>query len=357
MNMAQEHQFILGPADQILVTGATGSIGSRVVESLLKLGFRRLRCFARPSSNIARLMTLAAATRNGAQVEIYEGNLLSDEDCHTATSNAAVILHLAAGTGEKSFPEAFRNSVITTRNLIETSLRHGCLRRFVNVSSFSVYTNRNKTQRRVLDETCSAENCPEKLSDAYSYAKTKQDEIVIEYGRRLGLPYVIVRPGYVLIPGKRTISGRVGTGAFGLFLHLGGANKIPFTYVDNCADAIVLAGLRPGVDGEVFNVVDDDLPSSRHFLRLYKRQVKPFRSAYLPHCVSYALCFAWEKYSVWSARQLPPTFNRRLWHAFWKRTRYSNEKIKSRLGWSPSVPMAEGLGRYCAACRAETLDA
>ena len=59
--------------------------------------------------------------------------------------------------------------------------------------------------------------------------------------------------------------------AFGIFLHLGGSNPIPFTYVDNCADAIVLAGLTPGVDGEVFNVVDDNLPTSRQFLRLYKQ--------------------------------------------------------------------------------------
>src|SRR5438874_10347596 len=51
------------------------------------------------------------------------------------------------------------------------------------------------------------------------------------------------------------------------------SNTIPLTYVDNCADAIVLAGLKPGVDGEVFNVVDDDLPSSRRFLRLYKQNV------------------------------------------------------------------------------------
>ncbi len=83
--------------------------------------------------------------------------------------------------------------------------------------------------------------------------------------------------------GNEAITNRVGIGTFGLFLHLGGSNTMPLTFVDNCAEAIVLAGLTPGVDGQVFNVVDDDLPSSRQFLRLYKRNVRRFRSLYLPH--------------------------------------------------------------------------
>ena len=72
---------------------------------------------------------------------------------------------------------------------------------------------------------------------------------------------------------------------------------------------------------------------------------------YVPHMVSYALCTLWEKYSSWSKGQLPPAFNRRRWHAEWKNTSYSNQKLKTRLGWSPKVSMAEGLSRYFEACR------
>jgi nucleoside-diphosphate-sugar epimerase len=165
------------------------------------------------------------------------------------------------------------------------------------------------------------------------------------------VPYVIVRPGYVYGPGKDAITNRAGIATFGIFLHLGGSNTIPFTYVDNCADAIVLAGLRCGVDGEVFNVVDDDLPSSRRFLRLYKHKVRPFRSLYLPHALSYLLCLIWEKYSHWSEGQLPPVFNRKVWHAVWKKTHYTNAKVKSRLQWTPKVSSTEALERYFDSCR------
>src|SRR5947208_3933813 len=137
---------------------------------------------------------------------------------------------------------------------------------------------------------------PELRGDAYSFAKVKQDELLMEYGKKFGIPYVIVRPGFVYGPGNEAITGRVGLGSFGTFLHLGGSNPIPLTYVDNCAEAIVLAGLRPGIDGEVFNVVDDDLPTSRKFLSLYKKKVRSFRSIYVPHWLSYLLCCLWEAY-------------------------------------------------------------
>ena len=338
---------LIGTDDPILVTGATGFIGSRLVQTLRDRGFRNVRCFARPTSDRAQL---DAACGTGARLEVITGNLLSRSDCLAATRDAAVIFHLAAGRGEKSFPDAFMNSVVTTRNLLDAALEHGCLRRFVSISSFAVYSNMQKPGRRVLDESCQVEQHPELRGDPYCFAKVKQDGIVQEYGRRFHLPYVIVRPGYVYGPGKPAITGRVGLDTFGIFLHLGGSNVIPFTFVDNCANAIMLAGLTQGVDGRVFNVVDDDLPSSRRFLGLYKQNVRRFSSLYLPHAVSYVCCWLWEAYSRWSQEQLPPVFNRRGWHAYWKKTCYSNDKLKTDLGWRPHVATSEGLSRYFQSC-------
>ncbi len=338
--------FIASPDDPILITGSAGFIGSRVVEGLVERGFRNLICFARPSGNLARVEAVLKCRAHGAQVKVVKGNLLSRQDCEAASKDVVLIYHLAAGIGEKSYPDAFMNSVVTTRNLLDASLRHAQLRRFVLVSSLSVYSNRHKPHWRLLDESCPVEDRPELRGEAYCFGKLKQEQIVAEYGKNFGIPYVFVRPGSVYGAGNPSITGRVGIDTFGFFLHLGGSNTIPLTYVDNCAEAIILAGLVKGVDGEIFNAVDDDLPSSRQFLRLYKKNVKRFRSVYVPHVVSHTLCYLWEKYSEWSKGQLLPAFNRRRWHNDWKKTRYSNKKIKARLGWTQKVSTAEGLRRY-----------
>jgi len=117
----------LVPLDAVLlVTGATGFIGSRLVQGLLDRGYRHVRCFVRPSGDLARLDS--ARRTHGADVEIFTGNLLSREDCAAATQDAAIVFHMAAGRGEKSFPDAVMNSVVTTRNLLEATVRHGVLR-------------------------------------------------------------------------------------------------------------------------------------------------------------------------------------------------------------------------------------
>ncbi len=350
----KNENLMIAKDDLILITGATGFIGSKVVDSLLGRGFRNIRCFARLSSKESSVKRLSRGNRDGARVEVVRGNLLSPENCAAAVQGAAVIIHLAAGTGTKSFPDAFLNSVVTTRNLLEATRHEKSVKRFVNVSSFAVYRNRESTAGNVVDESSPIETDPMVRGNAYCYAKVRQDEIVAEYGKRYGIPYVIVRPGYVYGAGHEAIPSRVGIGTFGVFLHLGGSNKMPLTYVDNCADAIALAGVKKlDAECEVFNVIDDDLPSSRRFLRLYKKKVGRFNSIYLPHFVTYGLCCLWEWYSNWSEGQLAPVFNRSAWHAYWKKARYSNVKLKTQLGWTPIVPTAEALNHYFESCRSE----
>src|SRR2546426_11197069 len=75
----ESQELIINPDDPILVTGAGGFIGSRVVETLVTRGFRNLRCFARPTSDSARLKAIIRSARDAAHIEVINGNLLSRE--------------------------------------------------------------------------------------------------------------------------------------------------------------------------------------------------------------------------------------------------------------------------------------
>ena len=217
----------------------------------------------------------------------------------------------------------------------------------MNVSSLAVYSNRNLRRHALLDETCALETKFVERNEPYVYAKLKQEELVREYGAKYGLPYVVLRPGAVYGPGQKVdITHRVGQRRFGIFLHLGGRNRIPFTHVRNCAEAIALAGTTPGVDGEVFNVIDDDMPTSRQFMAGYRRHVGRRKYLSVPYPLFYGLCLLWEKYSRWSEGALGPTFNRYSCAAYWKGNRYSNRKLKALLNWRPAVSYQEGMHAY-----------
>lgn len=338
-----QDDWIINKSDRVLITGANGFIGSKVVEILIEYGFTRLRCLVRSDKNISKLQRIADSSK--ADVEFCQGNLLSRDDCLRAAEGVSIVYHLAAGV-EKSFPGCFLNSVVTTRNLLDAVIQTQHLKRFVNISSIAVYSNEKIRRGGLLDESCEIDTKFVERCEPYTYGKAKQDEIVLEYSQKHNLPYVIVRPSVVFGPGKAKITDRIGTDTFGVFLHLGLNNRIPLTYVDNCAEAIVLAGLRRGIDGHVFNIFDDDLPRSREFLKLFKSKVRRFFSIPVPYPAWYSFNYLWERYSKWSEGQLPRVFNRRACAVYWKGNTYSNKKAKELLGWQPRVTMNEGLERF-----------
>jgi len=211
--------YITSKNDLILITGSSDFIGAKVAEVLLEYGFRNLRCFVGPSSQLERLKKAIAQLDPKTNVELITGDLLSADDCAKAAHGVSIIYHLAAGF-DKSFAGAFMTSALGTRNLLDAFLEVGKPKRFVNVSSLAVYSNLGLARNGILDETCPLEDAPQERYDAYGFGKLKQEELVKEYGTQHKLPYVILRPGPVFGSGKRDLSGR-GWDTFGLFYPCG----------------------------------------------------------------------------------------------------------------------------------------
>lgn len=318
------------------VTGGTGYLGRRVVRQLATEG-KRVRCLVRPSSNTRELESFVGPDA-WHDVEIVRGELSVPASYATALAGVDAVYHMAAGmTGGAA--SVFLNSVVASR-AFATACGDAKVGRFVLVSSLGVYGAIDKGG--TLDETCATETEPHRR-DPYTFAKLVQEQACMEIAAKYGMPLVILRPGVIVGPGRGALSTRVGLSLGAWTCRVGGRRTLPYTYVDNCAAAICLAGESSAAVGEAINILDDDLPSVRDVLRAYRRHGRRRRTIWCPQWAIGPASSLYEWYHNYSHGQLPGVISRYHTNAFWRPVRYSNRKAKQLLSWSPHVGMADGL--------------
>ncbi len=322
---------------KILVTGAGGFLGRSIVRSLLAEGETDVRLHFRrcvPPDFLEELRQQYPVAR----LECKCVNLLARGRLNDLVEGVDCAFHAAAGS--RGAPaDIFANTVVATRNFLEAACDHD-VRRIVLVSSLSVYRTEPLPRGALLDLSVPIESVGVDKGP-YGYAKTRQEHVFADFRRRFGFESVVLRPGVIYGPGGAPLSSRVGVRALGAFFSLGGSAPLPLTYVDNCADAVVRAGLS-ATPGSVFNVVDDDSPSCRAYLRAYRRSVKRLRTWTVP----YPVLLLGSRVLVWYNRtskgQLPAIFTPYSVRSMYKPVRYSNAALKA-IGWRQRVSSSDAL--------------
>jgi nucleoside-diphosphate-sugar epimerase len=331
----------------VLVTGAGGFLGRRIVESLLRKGVAQVRVHVRQAPPAGMLEGLRKDYPE-ARIDCMQANLLSRGELEPLVAGVDCIVHAAAGkTGAPA--DMFANTVLTTRNLLEAAGAQK-VRRIVLISSFSVYHTAPLHAGDVLSESTPIESVGVERG-AYGYAKTRQEHLFNEFRERFGFESVILRPGVIYGAGGRALPARVGIRALGFFFSLGGRALLPLTYVENCADAVAQAALE-APDGSAFNVVDDDIPTCADYLRSYCREVERLRRVPVPYW-ALDLGARWlVRYHRKSKGQLPAVFTPYIVRSMYLPIRYSNAALKS-IGWRQAITTSEALSRSFRDCRTE----
>jgi dihydroflavonol-4-reductase len=170
---------------KVLVTGATGVVGSNLVRALLGAS-NDVRVLVRPSSDLRSLQDLP--------IEICEGDVLDPTGLRAAARGRTVVFHAAAvfSYWGQSADEQKDLAVRGTRNVLEAALKARVKR--VVVTSSSVVLGSTAT-RHILDEATAVEE-PE--PSAYTRSKVCQENTAFKVGAKLGLDVVAVCPTLVM---------------------------------------------------------------------------------------------------------------------------------------------------------------
>jgi len=218
---------------KLLVTGASGFIGGRVVERLALNQPESVRALIRNWSRAARIAKFP--------IDIVTGDILSASDASVAVNGVTHVIHCAYGGSRESIVEG-------TRQLLAASLAAG-VERFVFLSTAEVY---GPNANGEIEETAPTLHS----GNPYADAKIDAEALCREHHGR-GLSTAIVRPSIVYGPFGVSwtvdVANRLKSGLWSEFDGLGDGvcNAV---YVDDLVEAILLAAFHPAASGETFNV-------------------------------------------------------------------------------------------------------
>src|SRR5262245_4808072 len=234
------------PVVKALVTGASGFLGSHIVDRCLQRG-DRVRVLVRRTSDLSYLDTLAG-------VERVVGDLSSPNALAQATDGVEVVYHSAARVADYGARTQFwEENVAGTERLIAAARAHG-VARFVFVSSPSAVMD--MTDQSDIDETYPY---PTRFVNLYSETKARAERLVLS-ANAPGFIACALAPRAEWGPRDRTgflpkILANLRTGRMP---NLSGGRQVlaSLCYCENAAEACVLAARSDRVGGKAYFVTD-----------------------------------------------------------------------------------------------------
>jgi 2-alkyl-3-oxoalkanoate reductase len=309
---------------RVLVTGAAGFLGRRLVEVLVERGYR-VRGLARRTSSVDRI--------EAAGTEVVYGDVADVRTLKSAFQGVDVVVHAAADT-TGSEEGTKRATIQGTRNVLDLCVEFK-VSKLIYISSLSVYGVADYAKSMVVTEESSLERYPERRG-FYTIGKVEAEKLVREAMNKGGFPIVCLRPGTIFGPGGALFTPMMG---FSLgqrvFAVIGmGGFVLPLVYIDNLVDAIITSIERPQADGRVFNVVDPEPPTKKEYV---ERVLKKLYPGAIFVCVPYPLVYlaVWFQECLMKVLGKKPFLTRYRLASSQKNLLYDSSGIMEDLGWKP----------------------
>ena len=317
---------------KVLVTGANGFLGRRVVERLRERG-HAVRAMVRAGA--------ALPLEWGSGVEVVRADLRVDERLAGAFEGIDVAMHLAVGATADD-EVLLADTLLGTERFLDAMARSS-VKRLILASSLVVYAWAKV--RGTLDEQSPLDGEIYRRG-GYDIAKHWQERLVTEAAERSGWELTVLRPGFIWGPGREAIAG-MGRVVGSWYLLFGPLTRLPLTHVENCADCFAATVGNPAAVGQVFNVVDSDAVRVWRYAREHARRTGrkgfPVPIPYLAGFGLARLAAATSGVLFGKRGRLPSLLTPRRFEAQFKPLRFSTRKLREVLGWTPPLSFEECL--------------
>jgi nucleoside-diphosphate-sugar epimerase len=326
-------------AMKVLVTGATGLLGSHIVDRLTERGYQ-VRALARKKSNLDHLRTAGA--------EIVFGDIEDRTSLPAALEGIEVVFHTAARVmpGWGSWQQFEAAIVKGTENMLWASANAG-VARFLHVSSCDIYTEACRAGIVATESTpCEVTLTPDTY---YECAKLQADRMVFDYSRPERLQVSAIRPGFVYGPRDRLLCDRIARQLeMPIVVWPGKANpRIPLVYATDVADCAILVAMSDKAAGQRYNVGPSQEIRLRDFAVAMARALgRPEPQVFVPYSLAYTWAAIIELWSKLVRAKEMPYINRASIQHLNIEILMDVSKVKNHLGWEPKVSMDEGVKLY-----------
>lgn len=315
----------------LLITGATGMVGSALARRAVEAGYT-VQAMVRRNSD-RRIL-------DGLPVEFVEGDLAEPESLPTALADAEVVVHAAAHVGDWGPAEKYRTiNVIGLEHMIHAAARASRFRRWVQISSLGVYPARHHYG---TDESLPPD--PVGL-DGYTRTKAEAEILLNHHIQEEGFPAVLLRPGFIYGPGDRHALPRIIQKIeSGKMKFLGrGDRVVNNTYVGNLVEAILLAIDKPDIDGETFNIRDERLVTREEFINTVADFLGKPHPRHVPERLARILVRPIEAVARLRGAAEPPLLTGAQIKFMTLNLDFSIAKAKRVLGYQPSIDFCDGI--------------
>jgi nucleoside-diphosphate-sugar epimerase len=313
---------------KILVTGATGFLAGHLIPALQQRG-HAVRALVLPSEDATLLRERGVA--------VYPGDVRQPDTLTEPMRDADGVVHMAALMATWAPMRVHHAVHVTgTENVCRAALASG-VQRLVHLSSAITYT---PSGGQPIEEDFPQEP----LHEPHAVTKAEGDKLVQRMIARDDLPAVIVRPEAMFGPNDRInfrrLADRLRAGK-GIIIG-SGRNAVPFVYVTDVVQGLLLALEHSRALGQAYNVTNDRRMTEEEFLRAIAEEVGgKVPRIHVPYRAMYGAATVAEWIATLTKRE--PLATRHGIQMFGSHNPLSIEKARRELGYEPRVDLRDGI--------------